>query len=380
MIWRYLTIILFLIGTCTGCEIFENTSTEIGYTPPVVPVRVSVNSHGEVELGVEPALVTPIGTFDLGGSSTIASIRRNEAHKVLIVRVDDKAQVFKLEEGKDFKANFEGGSASYKKVAIEYESDGDIVLELESSTGSPTSVLEWLTIGQSVRGRDISVAKIGDGGQTAIVIVGSIEGTQTPTRDLVEASLRYFDRNPRHIPSSTTFHFIPSLNPDGNASGSRYNANGVDLNRNWDTSDWRSDAAVPGYSNGKAGTGGARPFSEPETRALRDYLFQLDRHFSVLHVVVIHSSVNRSSGEVYPGGNLAASLAKKYATIAGYNTKTDWIEYTTSGELVTWCGEEDITSIDIVIPASQTPYSQVSGSRTLLDVTIEGLLEVARYQ
>lgn len=51
---------------------------------------------------------------------------------------------------------------------------------------------------------------------------------------------------------------IPVLNPDGYHSNSRYNANNVDLNRNLSYM-WQS-----------GGGAGPYPFSEPETRALRD--------------------------------------------------------------------------------------------------------------
>ncbi|MEO1512365.1 MAG: M14 family zinc carboxypeptidase, partial [Planctomycetota bacterium] len=33
-----------------------------------------------------------------------------------------------------------------------------------------------------------------------------------------------------------TLHAIPSMNPDGHGRGSRYNVNGIDLNRNWPAS------------------------------------------------------------------------------------------------------------------------------------------------
>jgi serine/threonine protein kinase len=232
--------------------------------------------------------------------------------------------------------------------------------------------LHWDTIGQSVRGRDLSVARIGYEDETIVVVVGSIQGDQMNTRDLVNALISYFDQNSQQIPAGTAFYFMPSLNPDGNA-------NGVDLNRNWDTADWRSNPAVPGYPNGKSGAGGSRPFSEPETCALRDLLLQLQPQVTNLRVVILHSSVRRSQGELYPGGDAAVGIANAYAAVTGYDIETAWAEYTTSGELVTWCEEEDILSIDVVIPGSQSPSTRVSGSRTLLDITVEALLEIVDY-
>jgi hypothetical protein len=50
----------------------------------------------------------------------------------------------------------------------------------------------------------------------------------------------------------------------------------------------------------------------------------------------------------------------------------------TSGEAVTWCDEQGIAAIDIVIPASQNPSSKVYGSQTLLDVTVQALIDIAK--
>jgi hypothetical protein len=194
---------------------------------------------------------------------------------------------------------------------------------------------------------------------------------------LVNALIDYYRQDLTKIPGDVAFYFIPSINPDGNASDSRYNANGVDLNRNWDTDDWKSNAAVPGYPRGKAGAGGPRPFSELETRALRDLLQQLQRQSSKLIVVILHTSVNRSQGEVYPGNDDALSIASTYADETNYDIEYAWAEYTTSGEAVTWCGEQSILALDVVVPASHRPSTRVYGNRTLLDITQNALERIA---
>jgi len=235
-----------------------------------------------------------------------------------------------------------------------------------------------VSLGRSVRGRDLQATVIGHDGGNPVVVVGSIQGDQTPTRALVEALVEHYRQGGDRVPQGVLFYFIPSINPDGNASGSRYNANDVDLNRNWDTDDWRSNPAVPGYSSGKAGAGGSRPFSEPETVALRDLLTSLRDSSSRLRVVTLHSSVNISGGEVYPGGSDAENIAATYSDTARYSVEYEWAQYITSGEAVTWCSENSIVAIDVVFPASQRPSSTAYGSTSLLQVTIAGLEAISR--
>jgi hypothetical protein len=211
------------------------------------------------------------------------------------------------------------------------------------------------------------------------VVVGSIQGDQPSTRDLVNALIDDFNRDRDRIPANVAFHFIPTINPDGNAASTRRNAHNVDLNRNWDTFDWTANPEQPGGI--VRGAGGSHPHSEPEVQSLVDYLLSLKRQDPNLRVVVWHASkLVGSGGHVYPGYTSvgldgdAVSLAGRYARMSGYAVKEDWAPYETTGELIAWCAEERIEAIDIVIPRS------LSGSdRNLRDVTMESLLEIARF-
>ena len=238
-----------------------------------------------------------------------------------------------------------------------------------TSQATPVPTLQWSDIGYSVQRRELSLATIGYSGRTAVVIVGSIQGDQDSTRDLVNSLITQINNNKQSIPAGTMFYFIPSINPDGNTSGSRYNANGVDLNRNWDTRDWRPDPPVPGYPQGKAGAGGRTPFSEPETRALRDLLSQLQSQGVDLRVIEFHASVN-SPNEVYAAGSRSGNVARIFADTANYSVEQSWSAYTPTGELLTWCEEQGIIAIDVVIP--QRGVSSI-------ERTFQALIAVAQY-
>ena len=239
--------------------------------------------------------------------------------------------------------------------------------------------LRWGSIGQSVDRNDIRVGVIGNRSGAAMVIIGAIQGDQPNTRDLVSSLIKDVTDEPDRIPDNVALHFVPVLNPDGLLGGTRRNANGVDLNRNWDTFDWTADPDQPGGV--VQGAGGSRPHSEPETQSLERYLRQLRQRFHGVRLVLWHSSRRiNSGGHVYPGaasGGLdpdALDLARRYARSAGYQVREDWTPYETTGELITWCAEVGIPAIDIVIPGST---SGVDGQ--LRAITVEALLAIAEF-
>jgi protein MpaA len=109
-------------------------------------------------------------------------------------------------------------------------------------------------IGHSVQGRAITLMRVGDAEATRrILVVGCIHGNEPAGRGIVEALQR---SSPA---PETELLLVRDLNPDGFAHHVRTNAHGVDLNRN-----------SPEHWAGA----GARPWSEPETRAIRDLILR----------------------------------------------------------------------------------------------------------
>lgn len=116
-------------------------------------------------------------------------------------------------------------------------------------------------LGRSVRGRPIRAVVVGDPASArSIAVVGCIHGTERAgiavTRALRGAT----------PPPGVALWLVDAFNPDGCAAGTRQNANGVDLNRNarWH---WR-----PLDRPGGTYWSGPRPLSEPESRAIRNFV------------------------------------------------------------------------------------------------------------
>jgi protein MpaA len=109
-------------------------------------------------------------------------------------------------------------------------------------------------IGRSIEGRPITLARIGEpGAPRKVLVVGCIHGNEPAGRAIVADLIR---ASPA---PDTQLLLVRDMNPDGFAHHERVNARGVDLNRN-----------SPEHWAGA----GARPWSEPETRAIRDLILR----------------------------------------------------------------------------------------------------------
>jgi hypothetical protein len=131
-------ILLLCMTLLAGCTT-QSPDVEVGYQPPIVPIRVSINNYGEVRAGFSGSIDTPIGTFDIGGSTSVYSLQNEYQNRILIVQVDNEATVYELEQGKEFHVDFDDSNRLYKKVALNYKTNGNIVLELESVKNEDTS-------------------------------------------------------------------------------------------------------------------------------------------------------------------------------------------------------------------------------------------------
>lgn len=123
---------------------------------------------------------------------------------------------------------------------------------VNARAGADATIRHTILLGRSIDGRTITAVETGDPDtQNKTLVVGCIHGNE---RAGIAIAKRLISTG---LPAETDLWIITNLNPDGAAAGTRGNANGVDLNRNFPWH-WRKLSGTY-YS-------GPRPLSEPETR------------------------------------------------------------------------------------------------------------------
>ncbi|MDO8572219.1 MAG: M14 family metallopeptidase [bacterium] len=238
-------------------------------------------------------------------------------------------------------------------------------------------------IGKSVQGRDITAHYYGDGGKK-ILFVGGIHGGYEWNTALVAYELMdYLKANPSVIPSNEQVTVIPVLNPDGlnkvvsttgrfaavdvsssadvQVSG-RFNANNVDLGRNFDCN-WKSD----GVWQSKTVSGGSEVFSESESKAVRDYVAS----YKPDAVVVWYSAAggvfaSSCNNGVLPETNTITNI---YAKASGYPAYKSFDFYTITGDMVDWLAKNNIPAISVLLSThTDTEWDKnLAGIKALLE-------------
>ncbi|KAG8250451.1 hypothetical protein J6590_101274 [Homalodisca vitripennis] len=251
---------------------------------------------------------------------------------------------------------------------------------LEYLQSTYPNLVEIFTIGKSSEGRPLKVVKISSDSsrevKRAIWIDGGTHGREwiTPAvalyfiRQLVEHYAKY-----RNIVDTMDWYIMPVMNPDGyeySHSKDRFwrksrapnkpssdserrgrlfwsygeSCKGVDLNRNWDFH-WSERGASDDPC--KETYAGARAFSEPETKAVADFI--MDHKDRMAAFITLHSysqmwlvpwgytrsRVKDYDDLVYVGRKAIEALKKVHGTEYDIGTSTSLL-YPTSGSADDW--------------------------------------------
>ncbi len=227
---------------------------------------------------------------------------------------------------------------------------------LPTLSSAQTASIETFRIGQTVQGKPLEVVRFGNGAKAVVLVGGMQAGFSPGTVALAEQAVAYYEANPQAIPDDVSLYILPSLNRDspiaaGRLEG-RLNANGVDLNRNWDCN-WNEDASWSGIV--VPGSGGSKPFSEPETRSLRNFLQRVRPEAVVLWYARASGGL-ASAGGCGSQSQVSGPLSEIYGKAAGYNV-TDYANFVgaVEGDASNWLDERGVAAVSIVLPTYEQP-------------------------
>jgi len=232
-------------------------------------------------------------------------------------------------------ANLDSIKGVMKTWAIDYEyhSYYEMKADLETLAATYPNLCKLDTIGYSVQGKQILAIKISDNPnerelEPEVRIVGCHHGNEWPSSEIPLYLAHYLLENysinnsVKDLVDNREIWIIPMFNPDGHENQSRYNAHGVDLNRDY------------GYMWEGWG-GSSSPYSQPETKAMM--LFSQEHNF------VLSLSYHTYGGIVNyiwnywpdppPDSSLIIQLSNEYASYNGYWVTEGWQWYETHGDL-----------------------------------------------
>jgi len=157
-----------------------------------------------------------------------------------------------------------------------------------------TPPAQHILMGRSVKGQAIMIQVLGRGSDT-VFVMGVIHGNEPAGAALVEQLSEHLRNNPKVL-NGRRVVLLPVANPDGMAAKTRGNAHGVDLNRNFDTS-----------NRINSGTNGHSGLTEPESQALQKII----KEYAPSRIVSVHQPPASGEGIDYDGP--ARALATRMA-------------------------------------------------------------------
>lgn len=229
-------------------------------------------------------------------------------------------------------------------------------------------------IGTSVEGRSIEAhtympVQTGATTNTHLVFVGGVHGGYEWNSVLLAYEfMDYLEENPTAVPDTVKVTIIPSLNPDGvytvigkegrfsiidipmakgPVGAGRFNVNNVDLNRNFDCK-WKPT----GMWRGNVVSAGTAAFSEPEAKALRDFVLENDP----TAVIFWHSQANAVYASECEAGVLPVTrdIMKAYSNATGYAGVETFDAYEVTGDAEGWLASINIPAITVELQTHET--------------------------
>jgi hypothetical protein len=223
-------------------------------------------------------------------------------------------------------------------------------------------------IGQSVEGRNIDAYTYGTGERQILFVGGMHGGYEWNSVLLAYQFVDYLNQNPKFIPDNLAISIIPDANPGGvyevtgkngrfaatdvtadkdTLASGRFNANKVDLNRNFDCK-WKPKSAW----QAKIVSAGSAPFSEPEAEAIRNFVLKNKPEA----VIFWHSKSNAVYASECQNGILPETLhiMNAYSDASKYPAVKSFDSYEITGDAEGWLASIEIPAITVELKTHET--------------------------
>lgn len=237
-------------------------------------------------------------------------------------------------------------------------------------------------IGTSVEGRPIDAYTYGTGATHLAFVGGMHGGLEWDSVLLAYQLMDYFKTHPEAVPATVAVTIIPDVNPDGvykvlgiegrpvpsavpagALDAGRFNAHGVDLNRNFDCR-WVATSTWKGVTH----SAGTAPFSEPEARAVRNFVASTSPAAVIFFHSVGGAVYAAECGDGPPPG--ALDVLHAYAAAAGYPAHQTFDAYTTNGDSESWLASLGVPALTVEL---------TTHSSTEFDKNLAGVEAVINY-
>jgi len=244
-------------------------------------------------------------------------------HSKLNLAIKAKYQVLSLDEARLRRMDFDPVTLQERASGVgdetyeAYHTYASLTTELESLAATYPHLARLDSAGKSVQNRELWLLRLSNfdgpsGSRPKLLYISSMHGDEVTGKEMMIYFIRYllkgYGTDPRAtaLLDSAEVYIMPSMNPDGTELEQRFNANGVDLNRNF-----------PKLSDAEFSLVGR----EPETLALMDlhkrnhFLVAMNFHGGEICVnIPWDSKPNSNSEELFGDNDVMLSLAREYAS------------------------------------------------------------------
>lgn len=256
-----------------------------------------------------------------------------------------------------------------------------------TETAVPLPLTTTYAAAFSVNGEPLQVHQFGRGEVHLILIGGIHGGYEWNTVLLMYELIDWLNDNLDAVPENLKLSIIPVMNPDGlklitgsssrftindvpfNTDAGRFNANGVDLNRNWDC-DWNPTA----YWRNEEVSGGSFVGSEKEVQNISYFI----RESNPAGVVFYHSAAGalyggRCNGAIADGTD---ALVRAYEVGSGFSPPERGglnISYVATGTAIDYLATQNIAAFEVELTNHQdTEFERnLAGVLSLIDLLSE---------